>query len=1747
MRLLAFAFSCIAILATAQPVPVAAQTAPQTAVPASGFEAPRIAARAADYLEKIRSRVPKPDATKAQTSLASAWARKQVGAWTGAIRLYEESIAYGNDGFQVWMDLGQASIKGNYRNRQMAAPAAWQALTRADTDAERGAALALMGMSLERVNNHRLALKAYRVALKLKPDGSVQKHYDRYRKRYGFRFRTYKVNAEDESPRVCLTFNYPLSAGRKVDYADYVTVAPQTSFDVSVTGKMLCIDGLSYGRRYNVTLRPGVPSSDPGERAERAARVSVTIPNRTAKVAFRGRAYILPKTGSSGIPLYSINVEKAELKVYRVNDRSLVQQLVSRKILGLMDGNQSRHMENNTGELIWKGTMDVAAKKNKEVTTAFPITEALKKAQPGIYAVTAKQAGKKLASYKDLATQWVLVSDLGLASYRGTDGLKVFLRSLDTARPVSGATVKLFARNNKELGSIRTDGSGRAAFDPGLMRGRGGNAPAAALAYGPGGDFNFLDLTTAALDLSDRGVAGRPAPGPLDAYIYTERGIYRPGETAHIMALLRDGSANAVQGPPLTFRVLRPDGTDFRKQAIKPGPQGSYRLTLSLPNHARTGQWTIRTYADPKGPPVGQTAIQVEDFVPERLALELKSDKTMLKPGESADLTISGKWLYGAPASGLRNTGEIVITADKKPYPEHKGYSFGTVNREWSAMRSSLALPKADEQGNATAKISLPALPESPQPVKAVVRVTMLEAGGRGVTRSKSFKVSRHPFLIGIKPRFEGEAVGRGQEAAFDVIAVGPDGKRMDAAGLKWELVREHHNYRWYYSNDDWRYRVETRDQPHAKGDIALKGSGPVVLSRRMDWGRYRLEVYHPDSGVATSVRFRAGWFVSAGAADSPDMVEMKTDKPKYRPGETARIHIKAPYAGEALVTVAGERIYSTKSVTVPAGGTTVQIPVNGKWSGGAYVTATVLRPGATGARRGPGRAIGATWLALDTSHRTLTVALGAPKETPSNRSIKVPVTVTGVPAGEQAYITLAAVDEGILSLTAFASPALRKHYFGKRALGVQMRDAYGRLIDGRAGARGTIRSGGDEDARKRHSNSPNTRSTQAVAMFSGVVKLDAQGKAMIPLNIPPFAGKLRLMVVAFSKTKIGSGAAGLLVRDPVVAQISLPRFLAPGDAANITLTLRNLSGPAGKYNVTLGGSGAVKLSGETKAKRDLPAKARSAVKLTLTGGDVGVGKVDMKLTGPRGFTLARQWRIAVRPAQAVVTRHIVGALEPNQTITIDREIAAEFHPGTVTLAASFSSGPNFDVPGLLASLSRYPYGCLEQTVSRAMPLLYLSSVAGSAGVKQKQEEAVAIRGRIQDAIYRVLDMQRSDGSFSLWTWNGDREVWLSAYAMDFLRRAKKLGYQVPAADYREGVTWLTASVASGDYGGPRAPARTYALYVLSRSGKGNLGTARQYFDTWDRKLKSGLAKAQLASAFAQYGDQTRAKKAIGATVAYNFATTRYNHYGSPLRDSAAALAMLAESGFADNDALFRLAEWVEQAMYKRKYTSTQEKAWLLLAAHAMFERQAEAAIEVDGQPRAPGKKPFIIRPTAKDLKQGVTVRNTGGGALRQVVTASGVPRDPQPAAENGLSVSRSIRTLDGKTVNPMAMRQGDLYVVLLKGRAKSKLNHKALIVDLLPAGLEIENTRLKHGGKLDNYAWLPKLTETKHMEFRDDRFVAAVDLRGRGKKKEFRVAYLVRAVTPGGYAQPAPFVEDMYKPQYHARGAMAKMAVVAR
>ncbi len=506
--------------------------------------------------------------------------------------------------------------QGRTRLRGQALAAAYRAYERARSAPDAAAALALLGANAADQEEWRPALDAYAASLALADDAATRATYEALRAEHGFRILNYTVDSDAAAPRLCFTFSEPVAP--KAEFAPFVAVSGSASAAVTGEGSQVCVDGLKHGTRYAVVLRPGLPSSV-GETLLKAADYEIYVRDRAPQARFTGRNYVLPRTGQAGIPIVAVNAPKLDVEVLRIGDRGLLPTLRSEDFLGQLSGSTAKGIAAQKGVRVWKGSLDTAkAEINQESVTAFPVLQAVGKLEPGVYVMIARPSGTAAPdeeSYETQATQWFVVSDLGLTATKGRDGVHVVLRSLGTAKATEGAEIRLVARDNEVLATRKTDAQGHAAFEAGLSRGEGGTAPSLVVAQ-IGDDYGFLDLDQGAFDLTDRGVKGRPEGGGLDAYLFTERGVYRSGETVQVAALLRDARGNAVPDLPLTLVVKRPDGVEYRRVSVADQGLGGRAYPLPLLSGAMHGTWRIAAYTDPKAPPVGEASFLLEDYVP---------------------------------------------------------------------------------------------------------------------------------------------------------------------------------------------------------------------------------------------------------------------------------------------------------------------------------------------------------------------------------------------------------------------------------------------------------------------------------------------------------------------------------------------------------------------------------------------------------------------------------------------------------------------------------------------------------------------------------------------------------------------------------------------------------------------------------------------------------------------------------------------------------------------------------------------------------------------------------------------------------------------------------------------------------------------------------------------------------------------------------------------------------------------------
>jgi alpha-2-macroglobulin len=1619
---------------------------------------------------------------------------------------------------------------------ERASTAAYIAYQRGGNPADEADALAVLGRAMSERKLWRPALDSLRLSLDLREVAEVRGQYEKMRDEHGFRLLDYTIDSDSASPRACFQFSEDLA--KRTDFAPFVALAGNDKPALTSEGQQLCVDGLKHGERYNINLRAGLPSTVK-EGLPKSAEFNVYVRDRKPFVRFTGRAYVLPRTGQRGIPLVSVNTPSVSIDVFRIGDRNLINTVIDGDFQRALSRYELSSLGDERGVKVWSGQLATATTLNQDVTTAFPVDEALGAMQPGVYVMTAAAKGPGSDGSGDdggLATQWFIVSDLGLTAFSGNDGIHVFVNSLASTEAISKAEVRLVARNNEILATRKTDEAGHAVFEAGLARGEGGLSPAMLTVTTDKADYAFLSLKSNAFDLSDRGVSGRAVPAGADAFVYAERGVYRSNETVYLTALLRDGLGNAISGGPLTMVVERPDGVEFRRAVLPDQGAGGRMLALPLNSAVPAGTWRVRAFTDPKGNSVGETTFMVEDYIPERIDFEVTSKDKQIKVDAPVELKVDGHFLYGAPASDLQLEGDMLVaSADERP--GFAGYQFGVADEEnASNERAPIEnLPESDANGVATFPVSLAKPPTSTRPQEAQIFIRMAEAGGRAVERKIVLPVAPAAAMIGVKPLFGDKNVAEGDKAAFDIVFVSPDGKSLARDGLRYELLKVESRYQWYRQNSSWEFEPVKSTQRVDDGDLTVAADRPARITLSPRPGRYRLDVKSADTdGPLTSVQFDVGWY-SDGSADTPDLLETSIDRPEYQSGDTMVVSVNARTAGKLTINVLGDRLLTTQTTDVKEGTAQVKIPVAKDWGSGAYVVATLRSPLDAAALRMPGRAIGLKWFGIDKKSRALQVNLSPPALVRPNTTMRLPVKLTGLNPGEDAKVVVAAVDVGILNLTNYKPPAPDDYYLGQRRLTAEIRDLYGQLIDGMQGTRGQLKTGGDGAGAELQGSPPTQK---PLALYSGIVTVAADGSAEVSFDIPEFAGTARVMAVAWTATKLGRATVDVTVRDPVVLTATLPRFLRNGDHGTMSFDLDNVEGAPGDYTVSVKTSGPVKVSGNPVTTAKLAAKQRSSMSLALDAGGAGSAALDVDIKGPNGLTLARHYALDVKPATQILTRRSVRTLAKGESLTLTSDMFSDLVEGTGSVSISASLSTALDAATILKALDRYPHGCSEQITSRAMPLLYVNELAAGAHLAMD----TAIDQRIKDAIDRLLARQGSNGSFGLWSAGGD-DAWLDAYVTDFLTRAREKGFTVPDVLFRSALDRIRNSVVNAEEpekdGGKNL---AYGLYVLARNGTAPIGDLRYLADTKLNNLATPIAKAQLAAALALVGDKARAERVYTAAAdslapkpVLEFGRV---DYGSALRD-AAALVSLAGEGNATRATLTQAVSRVEAARGLSPYTSTQENAWLVLASRALANETM--ALDVDG---APVKTALYRSYKAAEMSgKPVRITNTGDAPIQAVVSVGGSPVTPEPAASNGFKIERNYFTLDGKPTDVSKVKQNDRFAVVLKiTEAKPEFGH-IMVSDYLPAGFEIDNPHLVSSGDTGTLAWIEDGEEPQNTEFRDDRFTAAVD-RAANDKSIFTVAYVVRAVSPGKYVLPQAYVEDMYNPSRYGRTGTGSVEV---
>jgi hypothetical protein len=1589
----------------------------------------------------------------------------------------------------------------------------------------------------------------------------------------GFAVWKTRTDSSTLQPLACIQMTRPLDPSKS--YSDFVMVSPETGGApaVQVRNDELCVGGLGFSD-HRVTLLKGLPARN-GETLAANADVDFTFGDRPPYVGFAGDGVILPREESDGVGIETVNVSRLAIEVWRVPDRNLVRREITKTDPadegGYADDYESR--PDDEGRVVWKGDVAVRGEPGRKATTVFPLGAVLKELKPGGYVIKAADASGKAAKAKGeesdsdgqpaRASRWVMFTDMALMAYQGSDGLDAVVRSLKTAKTLSGVRIALVAKDGEDLGAATSDASGKVHFPAPMLKGKDSEQAKMLMAYGPQADLAVLDLDRSPVDLSNQGIGGRNAQAggdsltggrsaktAIDGYLYADRGIYRPGETVHLVAMVRDREAKAVKDRRGVLIVRRPSGVEFTRIAFDNAPNGVVTRDIGLPKSSPRGRWTASLEMEGVDDPSGALSFSVEDFAPQRLAV--KADAAEGRPvgaGETRRIDVSARFLYGAAGAGLQTQGEARLRGDPNPFPQFKDFRWGDDVSPFEEKSVDLSSTVTDGDGHAVLSLAATEAGETAQPIAATITASVFEPGGRPVRESAFLKIRTKPLYLGVKID-QGDSNGSVAPVGFDLIAVDQFGRRAAASGVQWTLISENWDYDWFQQDGKWQWKRSSRDAVVAKGAVNIfGGQAPSKLSRRLGWGDYRLVLEGP-SGAKTVVRFSAGWGAPAKDIEAPDVVRVSTGVARYGQGDTVDVAIKAPYAGEAQIAVATDHVIDFKTVSVPKSGTTVKLKSSPAWGGGAYVLVTVIQPRDPVATPKPRRAMGLAYVPLDPRGRKLKVDVGTPDKIDSNAAISVPIAVHGLRLGQKAHVTVAAVDEGVLRLTRQESPDPAKWYFGKRALGVDYRDDYGRLLDPNLGAPVGVNFGADQLGGEGLTVTP----IKTVALWSGVVDTGLDGKAVVKLPAAGFNGQVRIMAVAWTDEAVGSGDKDMTVREPVVAELSLPRFLAPGDRALAAVELHNVEGRPGNYLAQVLSRGGVVASFKKLIALALGQHVIDHAEI-LAPNHTGISTLAFDVAGP-GFHTTHTAQIETRLGWGPLTRATVELQKPGETYTPPASLLSGLAAGSVIMQVSYSPFRGFDPGPIAVALSRYPYGCTEQIVSTAYPLLYANEVSNDPKLR-------VVPQALNAAVGKLMDRQTLDGAFGLWrVGDGEADPWLGAYATDFLIEAKARGANVPqsaidralnamrlvskpegfaSVAYRlEYPEWWMADKEASKKATERMRSRAsaYALYVLAKGGRGDLARLRWYHDVQFKTEASPLARAQVGAGLALMGDRARAHDSfLQAVRALNY-KDQADWYQSQLRDLAGVIAYAYEAG--DVGVARTLQGRLEGVVRDPDALNTQEQARLLQAAHAMLKAAGPIRIEATG---AASQGAVAGAPRWSVGRLAAAHFTNRGGAIWRTVTVHGTPVSSPAAEGHGLSVSKRYLTFAGAPADPASMAQGQRLIVQISGTSAQGRALPLVIDDALPAGWEIEMTLSPDDAQSGPFKFLGTLSSADAQESRDDRFIAAMDVQG---GKAFSLAYVARAVTPGDFYLPGAEAHDMYRPTVFARSAGARLKVSA-
>ena len=1479
-----------------------------------------------------------------------------------------------------------------------------------------------------------------------------------------------------------------------------------------------------YGRwRSNQTYRgriePGIRDQNGFVHSRTVTFNAQTRESEPALAFTHPGKYYFPQRDRTPLQMTTRNVDRVALDLYRVfpSNEAIAAQ-------NIWEGGQpSWDFLDRYAEKLQQTTMETRSPSDDIATHDVDFASILPADRRGLFVIAAtgsRANGQQLQTISRI----LLHSDMGLVSHWRNDELILFAHNLITLDPIPSARVTVYSSKYQVLAQAFTDERGVAH-----LRGfRESLGVPESVFVSTGEDWTFLQLS--AREGWTHGGDSLFQRDGYDAFLYSDRNLYRPGETVHLRWMVRTNYGDAVSAVPFLLEVARPNGVTLVTSATVVSEWGSGGLSLETLNTYPTGRYQARLLIPGSRTVVGSMVFHLEDFVPNRIQVAVSMEDTTWKAGEEQRIEIQADHLFGAPAADRRAEAEIVFTPRTVKFDQWPDYTFSN-DEQKAPERYACGEARTDESGKAVLTYTYEAPSEATMPLEAVVTARVYELGGRHVENRLSTIMVPSDISLGLRA-----TAPDSDSIAVHVAAIGPDQSPADLDKVRVVLERSQWSYymRWYHD----RYSAnlsETYETLLTEEVDLTDGRGQVVFKAPRRYENYRIRVVSDATPQFASLQFYQSWqgprLTDTG---DPSLLTVTLDKDFYEPGEEAHINIKSEFDGVATLVLQNERFQELIPVTITDGAGSARIRLDQAHAPNLWVQATAIHAIPLGeAPVHPFSSFAVANIVVRDPLRRLKVEIpGAPVEVRPDQEVRFQITTTDA-AGRPtpAEVTVAAVDEGILQILNYQTPDPLAHITRIRRPDLRRAHYYDRIAYNFE----RTATGGDgimDSLSGAYLATDDESWIQPVALWSGAVQTGADGKAEVVFHLPEFSGQLRVMAVAGSKQAMGSASHNVLVKRPHMLRTTLPRFLLPEDRCQARATLFNHTDEPCTVTLTWQGTGPIGLLADS-VTTSLDAGGEWSVPIALEAGTIpGQAYLDWQAvftdaSGQIIETLRQRSPLPVRAPAAYQPHHVLRVLDGGTTMVVEN--TRFFDDERVKVEVTVGGHPITRLEKSLRYVVGYPYGCLEQIVARLLPMYLLRQA--HATLARDMIPGQSLDHFIQVGIDRVLAMQTGTGGLGGWPGMQRDYPYGSIFGLHFLTLVEKdrefhLNRQAMEALRRHVWATVQASQRNNPQDSGDLYTRAYGLYVLALGG--DLQAIEQ-IERFDGANLPTSARYLLAAALAiQTKDPERVAEYLNTTTSFDDEShTQSGALHSPIRNKAVQLLALMQIGQREQEA-HQLAQELMDFISQRHWGNTQESAFIITALAQYFQQFQDLSLLVEGviiDDAATTRVRGLDRVSASASGAGarLTIRNTGSAPIYVNSTVWGVPKTAETeAVSNRLKIARTYHTADGPLEPDAPFVQGKAYVVQLRLEAPMPVEN-VVVSDLLPAGFEIDNPRLNPMA-LEGYGFPHAHTPT-FMEVRDDRMVLAWD----EVQSEAIFYYVVRPVLPGFFVHPAITAECMY------------------